>query len=425
MENTLSNMNIDLNNKSAKYFHKADGGLISISDVPQVDIKDFDPDYLVEDVESSENPSEIDDIDTELDNVSAEDSESLKSDSDDAEAESSTETAETVDQFVSRFHDFDQGANVEFAPVEIDDKIYQLSINTIDQDDENNKIIIGVECIPDESTVDTEADNSDDEEVAEEVTDETEEAVDDGDEEVVESFKDLVRQKDLLESEVKSLKNSQTVSDAKVRELEESLNKYKAAFARTSELAANAKQLKRMNESLNAKLSNNTKEIAELKSHANRAATLTESADNNAKRVKSLTEKLQTMQTEFAESKTKLEEQVAHANKKLQERTVLAKQYKNNYITVLERYITSKAKLLGVRPVEITSKLNESYNIDDIDAVCDQILTESVSINRLPFGNSRKATVKINESKQTAKSVANDPEDGFDLDSLMSFAGLQ
>lgn len=427
MQDTLNNMNIDVEEKLTKTVRKADGHYIDLDDVPEL-YDDADPNMLTEDVKDDAEPAEAEEsevIAIEADDVDSED-EPVEEEAEESQEVEETESSElTVNDVLTRFQDLDREAIVEIAPIEIEGISYQPTIDTIDQDEENHKIILGVECVPTESTDNIDADNSNEEEGTEEVVDEAEEAVDDGDDEVVENFKDLVRQKDLLESEVKSLKNSQAVSDAKVKELEESLDKYKAAFARTSELAANAKKLKTINESLNTKLSNNTKEIAELRLRANKAATLNESVDKNAQRVKSLTEKLQTMQSEFTESKTKLEEQVAQSNKKLQERTALAKQYKQSYVAVLERYIVSKAKLLGVRPVEITNKLDESYNIDDIDAVCDQILTESVSVNRLPFGNSRKATVKINESKQVNKSATNDSEDGFDLDSLISFAGLQ
>ena len=55
---------------------------------------------------------------------------------------------------------------------------------------------------------------------------EPEEAVDDGDKEMFESLKEMVRQKDLLENEVKELKSQKTVSDAEVKRLTEELERY-------------------------------------------------------------------------------------------------------------------------------------------------------------------------------------------------------
>ena len=425
MKNTLNNMNIDVeeNLTEASGHARLLPTPANIEDIPEI----FDDEFDVYD-DVLENLEEDVEEDSEIEDEVAEETPEEEVESEEVESEEVAEEVAsdvlTVKDIIAQYKDFDDDTVVEFAPVEIAGVEYNTQVSIVDQDEEGKKIVLGVECTPVESTEDKEADNSDDEEVADEVIDETEEAVDDGDEEVVESFKDLVRQKDLLESEVKSLKNAQSVSDAKVQELEESLNKYKTAFARTSELAARAKKLKTMNESLNAKLSENTQEIAELKSRVKNSTSLNESINSNAAKVKTLTEKLQTMQKDFTESKTKLEEQVAQSNKKLSERTELAKKYKASYLNVIEHYVVSKAKMLGVKPVEITSKLNESYTIEDIDNVCDQILTESVGINRLPFGNNRKATVKINESKQSSKAVSSNPDDSFDLDSLIEFAGL-
>lgn len=409
MKDTLDNMKIDVEENLTE--DKVEAAFIptpaNIDDIPEVDVDTFE---ALEEA-ADENEAQVEE-------TSEEEVEANEAEAEDADIL-------TVKNIIDDFKTLGEDTVVEFAPVEIDGVQYNANVVIQDQDDENKKVVLGVECTPIEDTEDKEAEDSDDEEDAEKADDETEEAVDDGDEEVVESFKDLVRQKDLLESEVKSLKNAQSVSDAKVHELEESLNKYKAAFARTSELAAKAKELKSLNESLNTKLSENTQEIAELKSRVKTNTTLNESINANAAKVKTLTEKLQSVQAEFTESKTKLEEQVAQSNKKLHERTELAKKYKAGYISVIERYIVSKAKMLGVKPAEITSRLNESYTLDDVDNVCDQILTESVGINRLPFGNTRKATVKINESKQSQKTEQSNPEDSFDLDSLMEFAGLQ
>ena len=341
------------------------------------------------------------------------------------ETEEETDSTLTVKNIIDDFENLGEDKIVEFEPVEIEGIKYNTNVVIKDQDDE--KVILGVECTPiEEDTEDRETDNSYDEEDADEADDETEEAVDDGDEEVVESFKDLVRQKDLLESEVKALKNEKTVSDAKVNELQEALDKYKAAFARTSELAAKAKEYKTLNESLNSRLEENTQQIAELKNRVKTNTKLHESINANATQVKALTEKLNAAKVEFTESKTKLEAQVAQANQKLQERTNLAKKYKASYLQVVERYIVSKAKLLGVKPAEITSKLNESYTLDDIDNVCDTILTESVGMKRLPFSTNSKARVQINESKLSEKNSLINPDNGYEVDdSLLELAGLK
>jgi len=144
---------------------------------------------------------------------------------------------------------------------------------------------------------------------------------------------------------------------------------------------------------------------------------LTESANADAIKVKQLTEKLNSVMSEAQKSEKELNEQLADYRKKLSVRTETAKQYKAQYQKVLEGYIARKAELLGVRTTDITSRLNESYTLEDIDNVCDSMLTDYNGWNTLPFGSINRSQAKA----QITESIDKDD----DLADLYELAGLK
>jgi hypothetical protein len=130
--------------------------------------------------------------------------------------------------------------------------------------------------------------------------------------------------------------------------------------------------------------------------------------------VSRLTKKSETLEA-------KLEGQTKVYNEKLQERTNLAKSYKARFIETLTKYVESKANMLGVKPSEITSRLNESYTLKDVDAVCDEILSSATPFSRLPIGGRMKTSARISESVSKRNSTYEDD----DLSDLYELAGLK
>ena len=254
-----------------------------------------------------------------------------------------------------------------------------------------------------------------------EVIKQPEEAVDNGDEEVFESLKEMVRQKDLLESEVKELKSQKTVSDAEVKRLTEELEKYKAGFMRVSALASKVTETEKANKALTESVAQKDAQIKELKEKVEKHTSLTESINANEAKVKNLTEKLNTVMSEAEESEKKFNEQLSVYRRKLAERTETAKQYKANYEAILESYIGKQAEKLAVRKSDITSRLGESYTLADIDEVCDDLLTESISWSNLPFGGMSRGQGKI----QTKENLNTGDKDDDGFDELLDLAGLK
>ena len=328
----------------------------------------------------------------------------------------------TVGAFADELKDYDKELPLEWKPIVIDGKEYPIEAVAFD-DSEDGKILAEVSyTLPEEEVA-----INDEEAVAEEPAEKepeipAEEAGDAGEDEVIESLKEAVRQKDLLENEVRDLKNQKTVSDAEVQGLKEELEKYKGGFMRVSELASKSTTLEKEKKALTEQLNLKNTEIKDLKSKVENHASLTESAKAEKVKVNELTEKLAKVQAEAEETEKTLTEALEASRKKAQDRTNLAKSYKAKYDAVVERYIANKAKMLGVRPQDITSKLAESYSLDDIDNVCNDLLEESRPQFGLVGGNPR---VRVNESVKSEKKVI-DPDNGYEIDDdLLILAGLK
>ena len=328
----------------------------------------------------------------------------------------------TVGAFADELKDYDKELPLEWKPIVIDGKEYPIEAVAFD-DSEDGKILAEVSyALPEEEVA-----INDEEAVAEEPAEKepeipAEEAGDAGEDEVIESLKEAVRQKDLLENEVRDLKNQKTVSDAEVQGLKEELEKYKGGFMRVSELASKSTTLEKEKKALTEQLNLKNAEIKDLKSKVENHISLTESAKAEKVKVNELTEKLAKVQAEAEETEKSLTEALEASRKKAQDRTNLAKSYKAKYDAVVERYIANKAKMLGVRPQDITSKLAESYSLDDIDNVCNDLLEESRPQFGLVGGNPR---VRVNESVKSEKKVI-DPDNGYEIDDdLLILAGLK
>ncbi len=331
--------------------------------------------------------------------------------------------AATVGDLIGELKDYDNGLALEWKPIVINNVEYQIETVAFD-DKEEGKIIAEVSCVlPEEELTINDEEVSSDEEPAEVEAEETkEEAGDAGDDEVIESLKEAVRQKDLLENEVRDLKNQKTVSDAEVQGLKEELEKYKGGFIRVSELASKSTTLEKEKKALTEQLNLKNVEIKDLKSKVENHISLTESANAQKAKVTELTERLAKVQAEAEETEKTLTEALETSRKKAQDRTKLAKSYKAKYDAVVERYLANKAKMLGVRPLDITSKLAESYSLDDIDNVCNDLLEESRPQFGLVGGNPR---VRVNESVKSEKKVI-DPDNGYEIDDdLLILAGLK
>ena len=414
MKETLDKLNISLEEDA-----DSDEEVEEVKETEEVsdEATEETPDEEVEDIADDEE-----DEDEEIEEVSEEDFEKLD--------------VNTVGDLIAVLQEYPEDLSLEFKPIVIEDQ--ELQVNALDWDDsEEGKLVVEVNYnLPEETKEEDnkspedespEADvevSSDEEPAPEEEVEESEEAVDNGDEEVFESLKEMVRQKDELEQEVRDLKNQKTVSDAEVKGLTEQLEKYKTGFMRVSELASKSTALSKEVKSLKEQLESKDSKISDLQTKLNTHSSLTESVNANETKIKTLTERLVAVQTEAEQTEEALRSKLDESRKAAQNNANVAKKYKSRCAALTERYIATKANMLGVRPTDITSRLNENFTLDDIDKVCDDLL----NMGRPAFGlGLGKPKVTINESKAPAKQTKSvDPNSGYEIDDdLLILAGLK
>lgn len=372
---------------------------------------------------ATENENEVAEVlteaeETEEETAGAETEETTEEESSEEQTEDEIYSeAFTVSDLIGELQDYDEDLELEFQPIEIDGKEITVEGIEFDPSEEGKlKLSIGYSQEIGDNIEDAEEAT---EEVSDETEEETEEAEDNGDAEVLESCKEIIRQKGLLEQELKTLKEEKTVRDAEVKELEESLNNYKEAFNRTSEIAATAKQLNAKVKQLTEQIAKQTKEIDTLKQA--QSTKLAESVSKTEAKINALKEELKANEVEMQTKETEFNAQLDTYKKQLTESTKAVNTYKTRCNEAVSKYISYRASMLGVKPAEIVDKLDKNYTMSDIDNVCDSILTEGLNISRLPFGINSKSRVKI-ESKQNVTSNNN----GYDIDdSLLELAGLK
>lgn len=440
MKKALENLNIDLSTELTEDIKEDEKKTLTAEDIP------WDPDaedILVEDAEDAETVEETEDV-TEVEETVEEETETAEevAESEDT-VEDSIPDLETVSDAIEMLQELDPETKIEFEPVQIEGEEYPIEQLDSFIDEEEDTLVIGVDCGPSENTLEGDADDdtidlesedeteiTEDDSIVSEEEEVTEEpAEDNGEDEVIESLKEMIRQKEALENENKDLRKAKAVGDAKVEELQESLERYKNAFIKTSAVASKVSDYKLQIKDLEEQLTQSKNTIDVLTEKVNNSTQqLKESADKDLMKVKTLTEEVNTLHKKSEALEAKLQNQNVQFTKKLNERTQIAKTYKARFIETLTRYVESKASMLGVQPSEITSRLNENYSLVDVDAVCEQILESAVNYSRLPFSGMNKVSAKITESvsRNTAKSAVTDPDFGYDIDdSLLELAGLK
>jgi hypothetical protein len=446
MKKALENLNIDIENELVEEeLTEAPKKVLTADDIPWADDEE---EVLTEEMPAEDDSDESDGLaETEIEEPSEntdEPAEEAEESVEETEESSEEETEididgkdkvnlDTVGDAIELLQEYDDDVKVELEPIEIDGKEYELEGFTsfVEDDGEKDILVLGVNCKETEedsanadSNIDVETEEEPSVETIDQVEDEEAPADDNGDEEVIESLKEMIRQKEALETEVSDLRKAKSVGDAKEQELQEKLNRYVTAFRNTSAEAAKVPELEAKVKELTEQLTQSTNTINTLTEKVNKAQQLKESIEGNKATERRLNEEVSRLTKKSETLEAKLEGQTKVYTEKLQERTNLAKAYKARFIETLNKYIKSKADMLGVAPSEITSRLNENYTLTDVDAVCDEILDSTVNFSRLPIGGRVKTSARITES--VSKTTRKDPEYGYEIDdSLLELAGLK
>lgn len=240
---------------------------------------------------------------------------------------------------------------------------------------------------------------------------------------LVSSLQESLKSKVLLETKVQKLQEDLAVSDTKVKQLQEELNKYKGLVVNMTKYASENKDLKKDIVSLEEKLASQEKTITlqekrigtlvdKVHLKETKAKDLRENYNSTSNEVKSLQEKLASSEVAHKNEIKQLKEQLKETNANLEIKenelsTRLAKasklieKYKGFVNTTVDRYIESKAVMLGVTPNEIKNRLSESYTLDEVDKVCESLQDFNLRISKLPFNVEKGTRIGITESKKS------------------------
>ena len=274
---------------------------------------------------------------------------------------------------------------------------------------------------------------------------EEESAVDNGNSELIESLQKTLKENLDLKKQLSALQEKLAVSDTKVNELNEELINYKDVAIKLSDKAKlNSKlqkQIDSLQESLNSKDTLVESKEAEIKKQAElitalqdksakNKKTLTESISKSNDEIKMLKEHISTFKNKVDSLNEKLEDSYSQLdskqnlfNKELGKYKRLAEYYKKQSIQVMNDYINSKAVMLGITSNEIKNRLDESYTTEDVDRVCESIQNISMNLNKLPFGISKNARVRIKEKLDT--NLLDTDDSNIVDDDLLSLANLK
>lgn len=266
---------------------------------------------------------------------------------------------------------------------------------------------------------------------------------------MVKDLQESLQRQNELEAKITELQEKLSVCYAKEAKYEDDIAKYKGAIRNLSESANNAKALTMKIENLQTELKTKSDEVNLLNEKKDKLIQkqnlalienknkLTESItakneqlDRANEQIKSLNERLNiykqnesTLNEKLAETKKNLAIKTNEYSTKLDNANKLVEQYRRTAKTAVNKYIESKALMLGVTTSEITNKLSENYSFSDIDNVCENLSAYKVKIGKLPFNVEKGVkNITITEAKkpQTTNQINDDSID----DSLIRLAKL-
>lgn len=310
-----------------------------------------------------------------------------------------------------------------------------------DETDTDDAEVSDDEIVDDESTEEVEEtsdeDINSDEEDAEQDEEPVEEAIDDGASALVNTLKETLKAKSDLENDVKSLQEKLAVSDAKVDALNEECGRYKVSISRLSQLAKSSKDLTSKVSALEESLAEKDEVISSQKLRISRLIESKKQSANAANEVTTLTESLNTTKTSYEEKinglteslnreKQEAQSKITELTESVKKTTAIKESYRTLANKAVNKYIEVKADTLGLTPKDIKRKLGESYTLEDVDQVCEDLKSYQLNVSRLPFSVDRKVSVKVNESMSTRKMTSNQSMfDDDDIDgSLIRLANL-
>lgn len=267
---------------------------------------------------------------------------------------------------------------------------------------------------------------------------------------IIKELQESLLKQQTLEAQITELQEKLSVSYAKEAKYDEDIAKYKNAIRNLSESASNAKALQSKVSSLEEELKSKDSQIQKEKEkqskllekneiEINRQNLLNESISKKAAQlnkanneIRKLNEDINSLRESFNAEKESLQEDLAEVKKnlniksteystKLANANKLVEQYRQTAKIAVNRYIESKASVLGISTNEIVNKLPRNYSFTDIDSICESLGDYKLRVSTLPFNLQESKKVVVKESKEPLLPKRSD--DTIDA-SLLRMAGL-
>lgn len=234
------------------------------------------------------------------------------------------------------------------------------------------------------------------------------------DEAIFEELQTVLKQRQEAEQKVIELNEKLSVCYAKEESVNNRVTSLKAQIEKLTEssnqVAALKTKVSKLKEDLNLKEQELEKLNKRISTGVNARKALTEDVSSKQDTITKLNEELKTssntiqsLTTQVEDLKKDLQLNKNSYSKKLEKSNKLVENYKKITTNVINRYIESQALKLGISSNEIKNKLPESYNIDDIDSICEDLQSYKLNMSKLPF--STMQSVKVTPKSINAESL--------------------
>lgn len=260
----------------------------------------------------------------------------------------------------------------------------------------------------------------------------------------LEELQNTLKENKELTNKVIELQEKLSAGYSREAKLSAQIEKYRTSIAKLTEDVNKLRPLENRIEALYDQVDKYKQTIA---NNTNRTKTLQENIKNSSEAIASKEAEIQHLKEQYANKLSKvssnekvLNEQLAEAQNNLEIKTKeysqkvskankLVEQYKSVATKAVDKYIESRARILGVDVNEIKNKLSESYSFEEIDDVCDNLRDYQLNISKLPFRTVKEPikeniTITATPSKNESILPANRFDDEVD-EQLLSLAGLQ
>ena len=167
-----------------------------------------------------------------------------------------------------------------------------------------------------------------------------------------------------------------------------------------------------------------TRLVNESKARVRNANSLNENLVSKDAEVKKLNESIEALTEKLSKQESESTIKVNQLTENLNKSKELIEKHKRLEQKLINKYIENKATTLGLTSIDVKRKLGESYTIEDVDKVCEDLKDYQLNVSRLPFNVDTKASVRFTESVQSRKAVTKKGETPDDDSTLENIARM-